>query len=125
MKDKGGAVWIARQCQQIFVAAFVASDPGKAVMQDAAIEVAEDDLSHIGPEKAIFFSKTLIIDLLKRLEMVFNTLVILRVLWFARAIDRRCAGHKLCLPTKNRVIPGNIYCKLYCKSNFFPAMEPE
>jgi len=24
-------------------------------MQDAAIEVAVDDLSHIGPEKAIFF----------------------------------------------------------------------
>ena len=91
--------------------AIAASDPGKAVMQDAAIDVAVDDLSHIGPEKAIFFSKTLIIDLLKRLEMVFKTLIILRVMWFARAIDRKCAGHELSLPTENRAIPGSIYCK--------------
>ena len=93
------------------MAAFAASDPGKAVMQDAAIEVAVDDLSHIGPEKAIFFSKTLIIDLLKRLEMVFNTLIILRVLWFARAIYRRNVGHdRFSFKSESRM-PDEIYCK--------------
>ena len=74
------------------MASFAASDPGKAIMQDAAIEVAVDDLSHIGPEKAIFFSKTLIIDLLKRTEIVFNTLIILGVLRCDRARVLYCPG---------------------------------
>ena len=74
------------------MAAFAASDPGKAIMQDAAIEVAIDDLSYIGPEKAIFFGKTLITDLLKRAEMVFNTMIIPGVLCCERATVLYCPG---------------------------------
>jgi len=56
---------------------FFTFDPCKAIVQDAAIKIAVNDLPNIGPEKAILLGKTLIIDLLKRLEMVFNALIIL------------------------------------------------
>ena len=45
-------------------------------MEDATIEVAIDNLSHIGPEKAILLGKALIIDLLQRLKLILNTLII-------------------------------------------------
>ena len=48
MKDKGGAVWIARQCRQIFMTAFSTLDPCEAVMQDAAVQVSIDDLLYVG-----------------------------------------------------------------------------
>jgi len=40
-----------------------AFNTGKAVMEDATIEVAIDNLSDIGPKKAILLGKALIIDL--------------------------------------------------------------
>jgi hypothetical protein len=46
-------------------------------MNDAAIEVAVNNLSHIGPEKAILLGKALIIDLFQRFKIILNTLVIL------------------------------------------------
>jgi hypothetical protein len=67
-------------------------------MQDTAIKVAINHLPHIESEKAILLGKTLVIDLLKRLEMVFNALVILRILRLARAINRRNIGHWLFSP---------------------------
>ena len=85
--------------------------PCKAIVQDAAIKIAIDNLSHIGPEKAILLGKTLVIDLLKRLEMVFNTLIILRFLWLSRAIYRRDVGHeRFSFGSKSRM-PDEIYCK--------------
>ncbi len=60
--------------------------PCTAIVQDTAIKIAVNDLSHIGPKKAILLSKTLIIDLLKCLKMILNTLVVLGVLRFSRAI---------------------------------------
>jgi len=46
-------------------------------VEDATVKIAINDLSHIGPEKAILLGKTLIIDLFKRLKVVFNALIIL------------------------------------------------
>ena len=95
MKGKGGAVWIARQCQQIFVAAIAAPDTCKAIMQDATVKIAINDLSHIGPEKTILLGKALIVDLFQRFKIVLNALIILRCLWFAWLIDGRHVGHSL------------------------------
>ena len=74
------------------MAAFSTFDPCETVMQDAAVQVTVDDLFYIGPEKAILFGKALIIDLFKRLKMISNALIILRILWFAGQIDRGCVG---------------------------------
>ena len=68
--------------------------------------------SHIGPEKAILLGKTLVIDLLKRLEMVFNALVKLRILRLARTINRRRVGHGLISLVQDNELPDNLYCKL-------------
>ena len=87
-------------------------------MQDTAIKVAINHLPHIGSEKAILLSKTLFIDLLKRLEMVFNALVILRILRLARTINRRCralanfSGHRT--TTHEKVLRvGQILARLH------------
>ena len=71
---------------------------GEAIVQDATIEVAVNHLPHIWPKKTVLLGKTLIIDLLKRLKVVFNALIILRVLRFSRAIYGGSAGHGLISP---------------------------
>jgi len=50
MKGKGGAVWIARQGQQIFVTTFLTPDTGKAIAKDATVKITVNDLSDIRPE---------------------------------------------------------------------------
>ena len=59
-----------------------AFNTGKAIMEDATVKIAINDLSHIGSEKAILLGKALIVDLFQRFKVVFNALIILRVLWF-------------------------------------------
>ena len=81
---------LTRKCQQIFMAAFGKFHPGEAIVQNATVKEAVDHLLHIRAEKAILICKTVVIDLLKRLEMVFNTLIILRLLWPSRPVDRGC-----------------------------------
>jgi hypothetical protein len=46
-------------------------------VEDATIKITVNNLLHIWPKKTVLLGKTLIIDLLKRLEMVFNALIIL------------------------------------------------
>ena len=75
--------------------AFLASDTGKTIMKDTAIEITIDNLSYIGTEKAIFSGKQLIIDPLKSFKMILNALIILKILWSARSIDRRRVRHDL------------------------------
>ena len=41
--------------QQKFVATISASDSGKSIMEDAAIQVAVNHLSDVGPEISILF----------------------------------------------------------------------
>jgi len=52
-------------------------DPCKSVVQDSTIEITIDHLFHIGAEKAILFGKMIVINLLKSVKIIFNTLVIL------------------------------------------------
>ena len=72
------------------MAAVFASHPGEAIMEDAAIEVTVNDPFDIRTQKTILFGKTVVVDLFKSLEMIFNTLIILRFLWLARAIFPYC-----------------------------------
>ena len=83
----------AWKSQQNFVTAVSTPDACKAIMKDAAIEVAINHLSHIGPEKAILLGKALIVELFQRFKMVFNALVILRSLGIARTIYWGGVGH--------------------------------
>ena len=76
------------------MAAFPTFDPCKTVVQDSAIQIAVNHLLHIRPEKHVLFRKTVIVDLLKSLKMILNTLIILRYLWLSRAIYRRDVGHE-------------------------------
>ena len=62
--------------------AIFAFNTGKAIMEDATVKIAINDLSHIGPEKAILLGKALILDLFQRFKIFFNALIIQRVLWF-------------------------------------------
>jgi hypothetical protein len=95
------------------MAAVFASDPGETVMEDSAIEVTVNDSFDIGAKKAILFGKTVVIDLFKSLEMIFNTLIILRFLWLSRAIYRRDIGHVRFSFGSTPRMPDEIYCKLH------------
>ena len=46
-------------------------------MEDAAVQETVNDLSYIGPEKAVLGCEPIIINLLQCLKVVFNTLIIL------------------------------------------------
>jgi len=72
---------------------FSTPDPGKAIVQDATIEITVNDPFYIRTEEALFVGKALIIDLLQGFEMVLNTLIILGVLGFARLVYGRGSGH--------------------------------
>jgi hypothetical protein len=65
------------KCQQIFMAAVRALNPGKTMVQITAVKIAVYNLSGIGAEESIFFAKLIIVDLFKGLKVVFNTLIIL------------------------------------------------
>ena len=80
------------------MAAIATPYTGKAIVQDSAVKVSIDHFLDIRPEKTVLLRKTIIIDLLKRLKMVFNALVILRSLRFSRAVYRRDIGHWLISP---------------------------
>ncbi|MFO7740096.1 MAG: hypothetical protein R6V46_16575 [Desulfatiglandaceae bacterium] len=67
----------AGKLQQIFVAALPTLDPCKAIMENATVQVLVDNLLYVGPQKPVLFGKAIIIDLLKFLKMVLNTLIIL------------------------------------------------
>jgi hypothetical protein len=68
---------LAGEGQKIFKAALPTPDTGKAVMQNAAIKIAINDLSHIGTEKAILPGEVIIVNRIKSLKMIFDTLIIL------------------------------------------------
>lgn len=58
------------------MAAFCALDPGKAVVEVAAVQIAIDHLAKVGPKKAVLLFEALLVNLLKCLKVVPNTLII-------------------------------------------------
>jgi len=83
---------LARKCQQKFMAAAFTFDPCKAVMEDAAVQKTIDDLFDVWPEKPVPGCEPFIIDLLQRLKIVLNTLIVLRGLRFSGLINRGYIG---------------------------------
>jgi len=80
---------LARKGQQIFMTTFSTSDPGKAIVQDATIEITVNALFYIRTEEAVFVGKALIPAAgLQGFEMVLNTLIILEVSFNLRNLSR-------------------------------------
>ena len=67
-------------------------DPCKAIMEDAAVQEAINHLPDIGAKKAVFCCEPIVIDLLQRLKVILNTLIILRLLRLAGPVDRGYVG---------------------------------
>jgi hypothetical protein len=104
---------LTREGQKILMAAILAPDPGEAVVEDAAIQVAVDHVFHISAEKAVPRVETLVVDPLKFLKMILNASVILGILQATRAVNRRPVGHRMFPSSKE--VPDREYCKLNCK----------
>jgi len=68
---------LAGKSQRIFVTAASTFDPCKNIVQDAAVQKSVDDLFDIGTEKAVPGCEPVVIDLLQRLKVILNTLIIL------------------------------------------------
>ena len=79
---------LTRKCQKILMPAVVTPDTCKAIMEYAAIKVAIDNLSHIGPKKSILLGKTVIVNLLELFKMILNALVVRCVLGLALSVYR-------------------------------------
>ena len=71
---------LARECQQVFVAAVFASDTGKALAQIAAIEITVDHLFDIRPPEAILPRETVVVFLHKGFKIILDAVVIIRIL---------------------------------------------
>jgi hypothetical protein len=89
-----------REGEEILVTAVLAFDAGKTIVEDSAIKIAVDHLLQISTEEAILGGEALIIDLLKFLKVILNTLVILGILLFAMAVCGRNVRHRLSCPTE-------------------------
>jgi hypothetical protein len=70
----------ARKGQEVFMSAVTAFNPGKTIMQDSAVKIPENNFLYIWPEKTVLLAEPFIIHMLKSLEVVFNTTIILRTL---------------------------------------------
>jgi hypothetical protein len=71
------AAALAEERQEIFVAAILAFNTGKAVVQIAAIEITIDHLLDIGPPESVLPGEMLIIDPNKGLKIVLYAAVII------------------------------------------------
>ncbi len=100
--SKGGAVWIARESRQILVTAIFTSNPGKAVFQNAAVQIAVNDLFDVGAKETVLSFEPPVIDRLEGFKMVLHALVIGRVLGIALSVYgfRHESSHLLPLETK-------------------------
>ncbi len=91
----------ARKGEQKFVTTFFTFDPCKAIVQDAAVQIAVDDLFDVRPEETVFLCELVVIDLLQMFKIVFDTLIVLGFLGFSGMVDRGYIGH---LPLSSRKI---------------------
>ena len=68
----------AWKCKQILMAAIATSYPSKAIVEGTTVKISANHLFYVRSKKTVLSWKPLIIDLLKRLKMIFNTPIILR-----------------------------------------------
>jgi len=57
------------------VTTILTSDPGKAVFQNATVQIAVNHLPDIRAEKSIFLFKTILVNLLECFKTIFDTTV--------------------------------------------------
>ena len=96
--------------------AFSTLDPCEAVMQDAAVQVSVNDLLYVVSYEPILLGKAIITDPLKFFKIVFNTLIILRILRLSwSVINSRCVGHVLVPLRQDEEPPNSLYGKSNCK----------
>jgi hypothetical protein len=69
------------------VTTILTSDPGKAVFQNAAVQIAVYHLPDIRAEKSIFLFKTLLVNLLECFKIIFDTTVVSGILGLALSIN--------------------------------------
>ena len=70
---------LAGKCQKILVTAVCAFDMGKSVVEVATVKILLNDVSDVRPKKAILALKPFVIDLFKCFKIIFNTLIISRI----------------------------------------------
>jgi hypothetical protein len=95
---------LAGKPQQKFVTAGFTFDPCKPIVEDAAIQEAMNHLFHIGTKKAVPGCEPVVIDLLQRLKVILNTLIILRLLRLAGPVGRGYVGQ---FPSPRKRFKGN------------------
>jgi len=66
---------LAREGQEVLVAAGITADPGESVVEDAAVEKPRDDVSYIRAEESVLAGKAFIVDLFQGLEVVSHALI--------------------------------------------------
>ena len=76
------------------MATIFASDPGKPVFQNPAIQIPINHPLDIGTKKTVLTFKPFVINLFKGFEVVFHTPIIRRVLRFTLSIDGCCHGSR-------------------------------
>jgi hypothetical protein len=69
------------------VTTILTSDPGKAVFQNAAVQIAVNHLPDIRAEKSIFLFKTILVNLLECFKTIFDTTVVGGILGLALSIN--------------------------------------
>ena len=72
--------------KQILVAAMIAPDTRKPVVQNPAVQVSINHLFNVRAKKTVLPLEPLIIDLLEGFKMILHTLIVGRVLRVALAV---------------------------------------
>ena len=81
LNNKGGRVnFITCKDVQIFVITILTPDPGKAVFQNAAVQIAVNDLFDVEAKEPVLLFEPVVKDQCECLEMVLHALVVWRVL---------------------------------------------
>jgi len=75
----GGAevATLTREGNKVFMSAALAPHTGEAIMEDAAMQVAIDELPYVGTEEAVLLRKDLIVDLFQSFKVILHTLIVL------------------------------------------------
>jgi hypothetical protein len=75
------------------VTAFFTFDPCKAIVEDAAVQIAVDDLFDVRPEETVFLCELAVIDLFQIFKIVLDTLVVLGFLGLSGLVNEGYPGH--------------------------------
>jgi hypothetical protein len=84
---------LAGEGQQPFRSAPIATNPGEAVVQVTTLQVPDDHLPEIRSPEAVALPESFLVDLIKGLEVVLNTLVVRGEKGLSRPLDGTGFAH--------------------------------